>query len=160
MKYLVRAVKYFFYFSILVALIITALVLIGFVEGGIDSIFRDGYSAIWQIAVLFALVAAIYPKLGFIEKQAEIRGEYSEIRDKVVEYMDMRGYSLESEEGENMTFRLRSKLNALTRMFEDRITMTRCLGGFGVEGLTKDVIRVISGLEYAFREEEEEDTNN
>ena len=43
MKYFIRSVKYFFYFAILTTLIILALVLIGAVEGSIDSIFEDGY---------------------------------------------------------------------------------------------------------------------
>lgn len=40
-------------------------------------------------------------------------------------------------------------------MLEDRITMTRTLGGFEVEGLTKDVVRIIGGLEYKFRRNDE-----
>ena len=49
-----------------------------------------------------------------------------------------------------MTFRLRSPLNRLTRMFEDRITMTRELPGFMLEGPSKDVTRLIYGLESRF----------
>lgn len=65
--------------------------------------------------------------------------------------MENRGYRLESEKGENMTFRNRSLLNRITRMMEDRITFTRTLGGFELEGLRKDTIRVIYGLENALR---------
>ena len=65
--------------------------------------------------------------------------------------MENRGYKLESEKGENMTFRNRSILNRITRMMEDRITFTRTLGGFELEGLRKDTIRVIYGLENALR---------
>ena len=65
--------------------------------------------------------------------------------------MENRGYRLESENGENMTFRNRSILNRITRMMEDRITFTRTLGGFELEGLRKDTIRVIYGLENALR---------
>ena len=55
-----------------------------------------------------------------------------------------------------MTFRLRSKFSALFKMFEDRITMTRELGGFEVEGLTKEVVRIVGGLEYKFRAADED----
>ena len=46
MKYLIRAVKYFFYFAFLTTAIVLALVLIGAVEGDIDTIFNGGYSAL------------------------------------------------------------------------------------------------------------------
>ena len=46
MKYFVRAVKYFIYFSLLTTLIVGALVLIGAVEGNINAIFEDGYDSI------------------------------------------------------------------------------------------------------------------
>ena len=68
----------------------------------------------------------------------------------------MRCYRLESENGESMTFRLRSRFSALFKMFEDRITMTRELGGFEVEGLTKEVVRIVGGLEYKFRAPDED----
>ena len=58
MKYLVRAVKYFFYFAFLSTVIILALVLIGAVEGDINSIFEGGYSALWKIALFYLAVAA------------------------------------------------------------------------------------------------------
>ena len=46
MKYLVRSVKYFFYFAFITTAIVLALVLVGAVEGDINSIFEGGYSAL------------------------------------------------------------------------------------------------------------------
>ena len=156
MKYFVRAVKYFFYFTILFAVIMAALVFIGAVPSDVGKMFRDGYKSLWQIALLFAFVAAFYPRFGFIKRSAMIKGEYSDIRGGIIEYMEARGYRLESENGENLTFRLRSKFSAIAKMLEDRITMTRELGGFEVEGLTKEVVRIVGGLEYKFRTLDEE----
>lgn len=156
MKYFIRAVKYFFYFTILFVVIMAALVFIGVVKADVSLMFRDGYKSLWQIALLFAFVSAFYPRFGFIKRSVLLKGEYSDLRGGVIEYMEMRGYRLESEEGENMTFRLRSKFSALFKMFEDRITMTRELGGFEVEGLTKEVVRIVGGLEYKFRVLDEE----
>lgn len=154
LKYIVRAIKYFFYFSILLIVILAILVFAHIIDGNIETMFRNGYDSLWQIAIMFACVSAIYPIFGFMKKSTSIPGEYSDIRGKVVEYMENHGYKLESEEGENLTFRRRSILNKLTRMYEDRITLTRELGGFQVEGLRKDAIRVIFGLEHAFRNDE------
>ena len=144
MKYIVRAIKYFFYFSILLIIILSVLVLAHVVDGNIETMFRNGYNSLWQIGLMFAAVAAVYPVFGFVKKEAVIPGEYAEIRKGVIDYMENHGYRLESEKGENMTFRI-------TRMMEDRITFTRTLGGFELEGLRKDTIRVIYGLENALR---------
>ena len=56
MKYFIRAVKYFFYFTILFVIIMAALVFIGVVKADVSLMFRDGYKSLWQIALLFAFV--------------------------------------------------------------------------------------------------------
>ena len=43
MKYFIRAVKYFFYFTILFVVIMAALVFIGVVKADVSLMFRDGY---------------------------------------------------------------------------------------------------------------------
>ena len=142
-KYIVRAVKYFFYFTFLMIIIMCVLVLAHVVEGNIETMFRDGYKSLWQIAGMFACVAAIYPIFGFVKKMALIPED--------------RGDKLETEHDGRMTFRNRSIVNRISRMCEDRITLTPTLGGFEVEGLRKDTIRIIYGLENAFRHKTEDD---
>ena len=148
MKYFVRAVKYFIYFSLLTTLIVGALVLIGAVEGNINAIFEDGYDSIWKIAVFFAAVSAIYPKLGFIRREVPAEKDWSGLRSEVVEFFSDRRYEVESETPDQVTFRLKGMASRLPKMYEDRITLTRTAGGFELEGLRKDVIRLASGLEH------------
>ena len=147
MKYLIRSLKYFIYFSLMCTLIVYALVLIGAVEGDINSIFEEGYRSIGKIAIFFALVAAVYPKLGFISRDMPVNGSWSEIRMQVIEFMGERRYSLESESENKATFRLKGNTGRLTKMFEDRITLTKTADGWQMEGLRKDVLRLASGLE-------------
>lgn len=156
MKYLVRAIKYFLYFSIILVLILGILVLIGFVDPDPDRLFRNGTKSLWQIGALFAVIAVVYPRFGFIARSARIPGNFAEIRPGILSYMESRGYRLEKEEGENLTFRLRSKFSAISRMLEDRITLSREPGGYQVEGITKDVVRVVYGLESTFRNDDAE----
>ena len=73
MKYLIRAIKYFFYFAIITSAIVAALVFIGAVENNIDAIFEGGYNALWKMAIFFAIVGAVYPKLGFISRKMYIQ---------------------------------------------------------------------------------------
>ena len=86
---------------------------------------------------------------------AIVPGAYGDIRPGVVRYMAERGYELEKEEGENLSFRLKSPVQrALKLLWEDRITFTRDRAGFYVEGRTKDVVRIVSGLEARMRGED------
>ena len=153
MRYFVRAVKYFIYFSLIFALIILVLVLLGLAGQDQGGILRDGWKSVGQIAFLFGAVAAFYPRLGFTTRKLET-GE-GDVRGKIVEVMESRGYRIETEDGGTITFRLRNKLNAITRMLEDRITFSRTATGYDVEGLTKDVVRVAGNLEYNLGKQEQ-----
>ena len=152
MRYVIRAVKYFFYFCILLAILIGILILVHATEANnVESLFKDGYDSLLKIAIMFGCISAIYPLFGFQKKEAIVPGEYKEIRTAVIEFMESRGYRLESEQGEDMTFVCRSPVTRLFRMFEDRITLTRCISGYEVEGLRKDVVRLVHGLEQRMR---------
>jgi hypothetical protein len=151
MKYIVRVLKYFVFITVVMALILLVLALLGYVEKDVDSMFRNGWKSIWQIALMFLAVAALYPRFGFCKRGAIIPGAYEDIRPGLVRYMAGRGYEIEKEEGENLSFRLKSPLQRFLKLlFEDRITFTRDRAGFYVEGRTKDVVRIVSGLEALF----------
>ena len=151
MKYIVRVLKYFVFITVVMALILLVLALLGYVEKDVDSMFRNGWKTIWQIALMFLAVAALYPRFGFCKRGAIIPGAYEDIRPGLVRYMAGRGYEIEKEEGENLSFRLKSPLQRFLKLlFEDRITFTRDRAGFYVEGRTKDVVRIVSGLEALF----------
>ncbi len=154
MKYLVRALKYYVYYFVLLAIILLMLHLLHLVDGNIEYTFRNGWTSVWQIAIMFAVVAAAYPYFGFRKHGTVIPGSYEEIRPGVMKVMESKGYELEREEGENLTFRLRNRLNRVTRMWEDRITFTRDMHGFIIEGPNRDVVRIKSALEYSFRNED------
>ena len=147
MKYLIRSIKYFIYFSLVCTLIITALVLIGAVEGNIEAIFEEGYTSIGKIAIFFAVVAAVYPKVGFINRGISTDKEWSEVRNDVIEYMNERQWDLESESDGVATFRVRGVAAKLSKMYEDRITLTKSAEGYQMEGHRKDVMRLAIGLE-------------
>ena len=153
MKYIIRAVKYFIYFSLTCAIIVTALVTIGAVEGNIDSIFEEGYRSIGKIAAFFAVVAAVYPKLGFITRGISVSGSWEEIREQTLEFMTERRYELESESTEKVTFRVKGIAGKLSKMYEDRLTMTRTIDGWQMEGLRKDALRISSALEHRLTSE-------
>ena len=105
------------------------------------------------MGVFFAAVAAVYPKLGFMNRKLYI-APAQDIMGEAVIFLQDRGYELENQTEGMMTFRLRSPLSRLVKMCEDRITITRTLDGYYMEGLRKDVLRLASGLEYKFQKED------
>ncbi|MBR1871742.1 MAG: hypothetical protein IJ795_00855 [Bacteroidales bacterium] len=153
MKYIVRAIKYYIYYWLLLAVLLGILVLFKFVDSNPEAMFRHGYDSFWQIGLMFGVVALAYPFFGFKKYGIALPGEYKDLRPGILEVMEGRGYELETEDGENMTFRLRNKFNRLTRMLEDRVTLERDLHGFMIEGPNRDVVRLKNAIEYKFREE-------
>ena len=147
MKYIIRSLKYFCYLIILLTLIILALVLTGFVEADLSKMFVNGYDSLWQIALIMLAFALLYPRFGFSKRTAHLYGSPEELRPDVMKVMDGLGYSLESEQDGVFAFRRRSGLSRALKMWEDRITVSPTGAGLEVEGLTRDLARVVSGLE-------------
>ena len=155
MKYIVRAVKYFISVCVLATLVILIMVLLGYSALNPDELFVQGWKSIAYIALMFAVISAVYPLFGYKKRLAGALGDFAGLSPGVISYMEEHGYVLESEDDEKMTFRSRSLLRRIFRVWEDRITIEKTLGGFEVEGLTRDVSPIVYGLEYKFRNPED-----
>ncbi len=147
MKHLIRSIKYFFYFAFLTTAIVLVLVLIGAVGNNISDIFEEGWGSIWKIAIFFAVIAAIYPKFAFISRSLDIQADWDQTRGEAVRYFRERGLNLETETSDKLTFRFRSAAGRISRMGEDRITLSRTDEGYVLDGMRKDVLVFSTGLE-------------
>ena len=155
MKYLIRSVKYFFYFAFLTTAIVLALVLIGAVEGNIETIFEDGYNSLWKIAAFFAIVAAVYPKFGFVTRKLDTNADWDTVRNAALKYFSEKPFKVETQTDDSISFRRRDPIGRLTKMGEDRITLMKTDEGYVLEGLRKDVYLYATGLEYSLPRPEE-----
>jgi len=144
--YLRRAIKYYLYIMVMLVVIIAALVILKLVDSDMSQIFRNGWDSYWQIALMLLFFAAIYPKFGYSHRSVVIPGSFDEIRPQIIKVMENRGYELERLEGENMTFRYASHLTRFMRTYEDRLTFTREMTGYDIEGMSKDLTRVVASL--------------
>lgn len=153
MRYLLRSIKYIFYLSIVLLLIILIFRLTGFIEGDVEYMFVHGYTSILYMALIVAAFAAIYPMLGYGKRNIRVTGENSE--EKIINFMQSRHYVLSDRTGENMTFRKTSLLDRIIKMGEDKVRFTKVFGGYSIEGITKDIVRLDSGLTQLFDSEGE-----
>ncbi len=147
MKYAIRAIKYFIYFSVLLVIVLFILAQLKMVPSDIDGMFRNGYDSIWQIALMFAGLSAVYPMFGYAKKTAAATGSIQERKAEITTYMEDRGYTLSSEEEGVLKFQRRNILQRITRMLEDTVTIKQELGGFEFEGLRRDIVILALGLE-------------
>ncbi|SKC58611.1 hypothetical protein SAMN06298214_1526 [Bacteroidales bacterium WCE2004] len=147
MKYIIRAAKYFCYLVIFLAIIITIFVLTGFVEADLSKMFVHGYDSLWQMGAVLLVFSLIYPRFGFSRRTAHVFGSREELQPVVVPVMERLGYVLEGEKDGGWSFRRRSAVSRVLKMLEDRIVLTPAGAGVEVEGLTRDLPRIISALE-------------
>jgi hypothetical protein len=152
MTYLRRACKYFIQICILFGLIIGILMLSGMVSKDVSVAFQHGWTSVWWILGLFAAMSLAYPFFGYQKRKVRVAGDPALARDGIVEALKIRGYMLDDEKDGALSFKLASPVNRAFRMWEDRITLTPVLGGFEAEGLSRDLVRVVSSIEHHFRE--------
>lgn len=155
MKYVIRSLKYFCYLILLLTIAILAMVLTGFVEADLSKMFINGYDSFWQIALIMFAFALFYPRFGFTKRTVRLFGSPAELRPDVLRAMESLGYSLEKESDSGWSFRRRSGLSRALKMWEDRIVLTTTGAGMEAEGLTRDLVRVVSALEATRPAEED-----
>ena len=141
MKYIIRALKYFCYLAVFLTLVIGALVLTGFVEADLSKMFVNGYDSLWQMALVLLVLSLIYPRFGFSTRTAHIYGSTEELQPVVGQVMERIGYRLEG------ALRRRSPVSRALKMWEDRITVKTSGAGLEIEGLTRDLPRIVGALE-------------
>ncbi|MCQ2169470.1 MAG: hypothetical protein MJY51_03480 [Bacteroidales bacterium] len=148
MKYLIRSLKQFVYLAFVLGLILFVLVKANLVEADVSKMFVNGYDSLWQIALIIAVFAGIYPKLGYSSRSVRMYGSDEEIRPILLEVMENHGYRVEKDAEGTVTFIKRAPLSRFAKLWEDRVTFSRTVNGYSVEGITKDIVRIASALEY------------
>ena len=151
MTYIRRALKYFIQMTLLVVIIIGALMLAGVVSTNIGVAFQHGWKSVWWILAIFAVISLAYPFFGYQKRQIRVNGDPALAKPGIVEALKGRGYALKSDTDGVLKFHLSSPVNRAFRFWEDTITLSPVLGGWEAEGLSRDLVRVVSSIEYYFR---------
>lgn len=144
MKYLRRSLKYLIQISLVFVLVIGALMATGMVSKDVTVAFRNGWTSLGWIALMFVLMSAAYPAFGYGKRIIRIKGDPAELWPRIDEAMAGRGY-VKVEEGK---YQLASPLARAARLWEDGISITPVLGGLEAEGLVRDLSRVVMTLDH------------
>ena len=157
MRYLIRALKYLVYFAIIFFLIVGIVYLfsnqkaagLSFVD-----LFKEG--SLPKIAIFFVIVSAIYPKLSFYKKELYLNGDFTKYAEMIDDVMKKLDYVPEINEAGRVTYIKNSAYARLTRMYEDRVTFETSDNPVKVEGYRKDLLRILSAINYRVRQESRE----
>ena len=160
MRYLVRALKYLLYFAIIFVLMVSIIYLFSNQKAAglsLIDLFREG--SLPKIMLFFVVVAALYPKLSFYKKPLYLNGDFTKYAEMVDEVMKKQEFVLETREPGKVTYIKKSAYARLTRMYEDRVTFDTGADPVTVEGYRKDLLRIISAINYQVRQESREQEN-
>ena len=155
MKYVIRAVKYLVYYTVMCSIILILTFHFSVKPEGLtlmDMLLVDG--SLYKMLAFFVAVAAIYPALGFQNKPLYV-SNIKENRKQIVELFENANYVIASEDATSVSFKLRNPFLRLMRLYEDYVTIDFSDNPVMIEGLRKDVLRFGRGIEYICREEEE-----
>jgi len=150
-KYLIRVVKYLVYMAIVFFLII-AIFSLTTPERKIsyESLFRAGTGG--QLLVFFIVISFVYPLISFIKKRAYLSRSFSEDREKILKVFENSNYIIVAEDAKTITFRHKSQVTRLFRMYEDTVVVDYTDNPIVLVGMRKDVFRLARSIEYATRE--------
>ena len=153
MKYLIRSVKYFFYFMILCVLFVTIVYYATEHKDGVTlkMLFTEGGS-IYKMLAMFAAFAAIYPAVGFQKKEIYV-SNFKENKREVIALFLNANYQIKEETDTTIVFSIKNPLIRAFRMCEDEIIIDFSGNPVIIDGLRKDVLRFSRGIEYICRKE-------
>ena len=150
MTHLRRSLKYLVQLILIFIVLIGVLMLIGMIPKDIALAFRKGWTSIFYILGLFALMAAVYPFFGYGKRLIRTTGDPAQQWPRIDEAMDGRGYykAAENEDGSRV-YKLKSTVARAARLWEDRIVIERELEGFRINGQMRDLGRVAMSISAA-----------
>lgn len=151
-KYLIRIVKSFIFFIIVMLLIVSLIVLIT-PEYSFDMIFKNEGGVFkegsWpQILALFGALSLIYPGLTYVKKEVLIEGTFEENRNHIIGIFENANYVCVKEDEEKVYFRQNSGFTRMMRLFEDEVTITKGEAPLILSGARKEIIKLASGIVY------------
>ena len=149
-KYLIRIVKSFIFFMIVLLLMVGLIVLIT-PEYSFDMIFKNEGGVFkegsWpQILALFGALSLIYPGITYVKKEVLFEGTFEEKRNLITGVFECAGYICVKEDDEKLYFRQRNSFTRMMRLFEDEVTITKGEAPLILSGARQAIMRLSSAI--------------
>ena len=98
-------------------------------------------------------MSVIYPFFGYARKKVYLNKSFTEDKTKILDAFERSRFEVESESGNTLSFRHKSFVVRMFRMFEDRIILDYSDNPIAIEGQRKEVYRIARMIEYAVRDD-------
>ena len=147
MRYLIRAVKYFFAFCVLYVGVVCLSIL---TQKGMDIGVWDSISATMatergrMLALAVVALSAAYPFFGFIKRS--VKWDMTTDADRLVEIFAAAGFALKEQGEGKMVFKANNILDRLVMLFEDEIVVEQQGEQITLDGIRRGVAKVIYRL--------------
>ena len=147
MRYLIRAVKYFFAFCVLYVGVVWLSIL---TQKGMDVSVWDSISATMatergrMLALAVVALSAAYPFFGFIKRS--VKWDMATEADRLVEIFAAAGFALKEQGEDKMIFKANNILDRLVMLFEDEIVVEQQGEQITLDGIRRGVAKVIYRL--------------
>lgn len=147
MRYLIRAVKYFFAFCVLYVGVVWLSIL---TQKGMDISVWDSISATMatergrMLALAVVALSAAYPFFGFVKRS--VRWNMATDADRLVEIFAAAGFALKEQGEGKMIFKANNILDRLVMLFEDEIVVEQQGEQITLDGIRRGVAKVIYRL--------------
>ena len=143
MRYLIRAVKYFFAFCVLYVGVVWLSIL---TQKGMDISVWDSISATMatergrMLALAVVALSAAYPFFGFVKRS--VKWSMATDADRLVEIFAAAGFALKEQSEGKMVFKANNILDRLVMLFEDEVRVRQCGDKIEVSGLRRIAARM------------------
>jgi hypothetical protein len=147
MRYLIRAVKYFFAFCVLYVGVVWLSIL---TQKGMDISVWDSISATMatergrMLALAVVALSAAYPFFGFVKRS--VKWDMATDADRLVEIFAAAGFALKLKSEGKMVFKANNILDRLVMLFEDEIVVEQLGEQITLSGIRRGVAKVIYRL--------------
>ena len=147
MRYLIRAVKYFFAFCVLYVGVVWLSIL---TQMGMDISVWDSISATMatergrMLALAVVALSAAYPFFGFVKRS--VKWDMATDADRLVEIFAAAGFALKLKSEGKMVFKANNILDRLVMLFEDEIVVEQQGEQITLNGIRRGVAKVIYRL--------------
>ena len=147
MRYLIRAVKYFFAFCVLYVGVVWLSIL---TQKGMDISVWDSISATMatergrMLALAVVALSAAYPFFGFVKRS--VKWDMATEADRLVEIFAAAGFALKEQGEGKMIFKANNILDRLVMLFEDEIVVEQQGEQITLDGIRRGVAKVIYRL--------------